>query len=755
MRIKKNIYTIHSQRYLIFVLFVVLSFLSPFNAQADTPSCNTDKNQVDKLIESKYIKYIGISVSKSKKWAKNYFKALRTPGELILAKHKKRFDANITVLFDNDITCIFSAKIRINGDYKDHLSSIPLVSSLDVKLLTGNINSIIKFKLFIPHTRGGDNEIFTATLMRELGFLAPRTYYVPAKLNGQSTVFMFQEKASKEFIEANNLREAPILEGDERFAFIKNKEFDDRFIMSRVVNKNWAEKGLTSLNISKDAVTQLNKAYLRYASEQHIYKINNPNFFRNSPHKEYTGRNKEFEAIMLVIGAGHGLHPGDRKFYYDPIYKRFKPIYYDGNSYITKLKDSLDGLMRFGNKLYFLRGNPGLHDDEIIGVKSALKSFNELDVKNFHDQIKELGLNYTLKEVEIIIDKIIENLKVMSTSTTKQIDSQYSPYFSHYKNTEPNKNLVFSTEKNLHIEICNLSLTSCYHDTLSVDKYAKLLQGRYSDNNNSAYIFIGNKQEYETGLIGKKDEKNKIFSINKGVQLITYGRPKVLISKENKTIELHQHSVDDRILIKGGQLKDWNIKFFGFINKEVSSAQRFNQNLLTGCLTLIDMSIDNINIEINQPSCEDGVNLMRVNGSVNNVVINNALSDAIDVDFSKLSFKNIKVDSAGNDCVDLSSGSYRIQNVDVTKCKDKAVSVGEKSELFVNFAKVSKSTSGIVAKDSSVVKVNTMTADDVTTCFSAYNKKQEFWGGRITINKHNCQSDQFFQENGSLVEFIQ
>jgi hypothetical protein len=144
---------------------------------------------------------------------------------------------------------------------------------------------------------------------------------------------------------------------------------------------------------------------------------------------------------------------------------------------------------------------------------------------------------------------------------------------------------------------------------------------------------------------------------------------------------------------------------------------------------------------------------MRAKGSINNMTINNALSDAIDVDFSKVDFKNIKVTNAGNDCVDLSSGDYSIQNADLSNCKDKAISVGESSKLSVDFVKVSNSTAGVVAKDSSIVKVNTVVANDVTTCFSAYNKKQEFWGGKITIGKHNCRPNQFFIQDGSLINF--
>lgn len=739
-------------RVITLVFLFVLLLSASFSAKAGAPSCET--GNIDQIIRSEHVKHFEISIPKSKKWTKNYFGALRTPGELILDKYKKKFDANIKVLFNNSAICTFPAKVRISGDYKDHISGIPLITSLDVKLTNGNINSTIKFKLFIPHTRDGDNEIFTSAFMSELGFLSPTTYYVSVKLNGQSAKLMFQEKVAKEFLEARSLREAPILEGDERFAFANKKEFDDRFILSRLVNKNWAEKGLTSLNIAKESVAELNKSYLKHLVTQHIYKDMNPLLFRHLHETGAVDRNKEFKAVMLAIGAGHGLHPGDRKFYYDPMYKRFKSIYYDGNSTIIKLKDSLDKLQSLGNKLYFLRGNPGLKDEDIIGAEMALKSLKNFNTKSFHNRLKKLGLDYTLDDISTIVSRISENLKVMIEFAEKRTKNQHTPYFSHYKNSEYGKRLAFSTEEDLRIEICDLTLTHCEYDTLSINKYAKLLQGRYSNRGND-YIFVGNKQEYETGLSIKTGNEKKFFDLGHGVQLIAYGRPEVAVDKRGKSIRINQSNNGDRILVRNGKMEGWSIYFSGVENTQENGGQRFNQNLLTGCLTIMDMLIKDINIEVMQAPCEDGLNLIRVDGSASNIVINNTSSDAIDADFSQISFKNINISEAGNDCVDFSAGHYSIQNATLSQCKDKAVSIGEKSQLSIDFAQISNADAGLVAKDSSIIKAGNIATKSVKTCLSAYNKKQEFWGGKITIEKHNCRPDQFFQQPGSILEFAQ
>ncbi len=190
---------------LLLLLFILL-FPIISNAKVSN-RCNS--NDTNLFLESSYIKHIDIAIPKSKKWTENYIRALTDKHEDILEKYKKKFDAQITILFENNLSCKFSAKIRISGDHKDHLLSknmsafIP-ISSLDVKLLNGNIDSIVKFKLFLPDTKSGDNEIFSTSLLNEIGFLSPKTYYVDSSFNGTNIKYLFQEKISKEFLETRN-----------------------------------------------------------------------------------------------------------------------------------------------------------------------------------------------------------------------------------------------------------------------------------------------------------------------------------------------------------------------------------------------------------------------------------------------------------------------------------------------------------------------------------------------------------------------
>ena len=302
--------------------------------------------------------------------------------------------------------------------------------------------------------------------------------------------------------------------------------------------------------------------------------------------------------------------------------------------------------------------------------------------------------------------------------------------------------------------MCDLVLGNCYLKKFSREDYSKLLEGRFKDPSDLSYIFIGNKEEYIKSLDTEDNEDIKIYDLRNGTDLLVFGSSLVNINETKREINLVQKSIEDRFLIRGGRLENWNIKFEGILDKNIVSSQAFNENLLTGCLTLLDLSAKSLNVEVEGALCEDGLNLIRVDGDINNILISNTSRDAFDADFSNLQFNSIQISNAGNDCVDLSSGNYVIKNANLKNCGDKAISVGEKSTLNINSSFISESNIGLASKDSSIIFAENVTSKSVDMCFTAYNKKQEFWGGKIIVNKHNCKSHQIFAEKASLIEFL-
>ena len=176
---------------------------------------------------------IEVDTKNFRKWTVNGVRLLINRYRYVNEKYKKRFDATVTVTFEDKTKCIFDARIRHSGDEKDHISLMgnSITQSLDVHLKNGNIRGITKFKLLRPKVRGIlEDEIFLTEILRNLNYIAPRSIKVSARVNRLKTTMLFQEKAAKEMLEFNNRREGPIFEGDERFFFKKVDKLEDNQI---------------------------------------------------------------------------------------------------------------------------------------------------------------------------------------------------------------------------------------------------------------------------------------------------------------------------------------------------------------------------------------------------------------------------------------------------------------------------------------------------------------------------------------------
>ena len=66
----------------------------------------------------------------------------------------------------------------------------------------------------------------------------------------------------------------------------------------------------------------------------------------------------------------------------------------------------------------------------------------------------------------------------------------------------------------------------------------------------------------------------------------------------------------------------------------------------------------------------------------------NNCSQCCCIDFSEIEFSTIEVETAGNDCLDVSGGIYLLGDAQFVGCADKAISVGERSNLVFRRARI-------------------------------------------------------------------
>lgn len=640
-------------------------------------------------------------------------------------------------------------KLILHGDFNDHIA-IPY-SSLRVSAKNQFFSQLEQFILFRPETRRYEAEVFGTLFFKKIGILSPYTKYVKVQINDNDFyTYIFQEKINKFFLERNGLREDIIIEYDE-----KNKW-----------NKHTQNLGT---NLLIDFYKLENTDYIN--KNLGIDKIFKTITLKQIIETDYNLENNLFESAMLIFGACHGLADHNRKYYFDSLNNKFLPIYYDGMFFYDKTNNLCENQRNtkkfFYSKKIFDYISNYLNNDNF--KKELENEFYNL-IQKKDNNLFEYYWNYiyqNLKKYEILLKKyeILENSnysknlfkEVNFFEKLKQLDLPYPTVF-YYQDMKNNRYRIcfewFDLNEDVYListdkkyiykndqgcrkieknEIINLIKNNVFFNT-NLDKRIRIYP-----------IFIGNilndYLEFDSNdLILKKIDLEKIKNLNK--VLLQPGTILEIKIKDNANIDnlnfFSSKFNNSAVILRGKDFKIDNVSFEEVNNRSANSAIEFRN--VTGCLNILSSKFIINKLTINGSNCEDGINIVKSKGKINNLEIKNVISDGIDLDYSEVYFENINVSNAAGDCVDLSFGNYFIENAQIKKCGDKGVSVGEKSKMFISKIDVKDSEIGIASKDSSLTKLKDAKFKNTKTCLAAYNKKKEFYGGVIEIEKMNCEN---------------
>ena len=122
---------------------------------------------------------------------------------------------------------------------------------------------------------------------------------------------------------------------------------------------------------------------------------------------------------------------------------------------------------------------------------------------------------------------------------------------------------------------------------------------------------------------------------------------------------------------------------------------------LSGGINIYNSKVSIENIIINNAKGEDAINIIDSSYYINNIEINNAKSDGIDLDFSNGELINSTFIDIGGDAIDLSGSNSNISKTYINNVKDKAISIGERSIININGARIMNTEIGIAIKDES------------------------------------------------------
>ena len=245
-------------------------------------------------------------------------------------------------------------------------------------------------------------------------------------------------------------------------------------------------------------------------------------------------------------------------------------------------------------------------------------------------------------------------------------------------------------------------------------------------------LILDQEVEIRKGTVFTLDTDVSILFKNKVIALGTKKNPIIFKKKSNSnnwgTIAFHgkhtKGSIFKNIIIENGSGKSINgINYFAALS--VHSAK--------------NITFDNILVK-NNSKFDD---MMHIIYSDNIHVLNskflNAHLDSIDVDISKkISFENTNIISSGNDGIDFMESTANLDKMLFVSNNDKAISIGENSNVTINNSKFKNNNYGVASKDLSKASIKNSVFEENKIQLSAYKKNWRYGNsGIINIKNSN------------------
>ncbi|MDX1486669.1 MAG: CotH kinase family protein [Acidiferrobacterales bacterium] len=170
---------------------------------------------------------------------------------------------------------------------------------------------------------------------------------------------------------------------------------------------------------------------------------------------------------------------------------------------------------------------------------------------------------------------------------------------------------------------------------------------------------------------------------------------------------------------------------------------------LTGAVTFYESDVEIKRSAFRHARAEDALNIIRSKFRIIGSSFSDANSDAIDLDFADGSIIASEFKSCGNDCIDTAGSEVALKEIKIDGAGDKAVSVGEKSNVSVAGIDIRRAEIGLASKDSSKIAANGVSIADGSVGLAGYQKKKAFGPSVIEVNSlqtHNLETDYLLEQ---------
>lgn len=678
---------------------------------------------------------------------------------------------------------IHKAKIRLKGLLIDHWDSIYRMS-FRINLKDGTIFGFKNFSIHKPESRQYPYDQVYGKLQQTVGNLSTKQTFAHIIVNGQDWGIMnIEESISKELLEKQKHKESIIVKFGEKRTdykiFAQNHKYkfyrlgnlklittvyQDKKYLKLPIYRRWlsyiANKRLQQNDLSIYNINKFTKTYLLTTlwGSFHSLLVTNSRYYFNPyllqlepiptdahPVQELSG----FDHIPYAIPDPYNMIVGaslykkelknnlvlmkktvDESQQYMDYYQRFFPA--DEAINITQqLNKNLETILNNPEEYLFPKINQKNHEMTVMPSKEQAKYFPEhIYAKHFTNGAIEI---YNLLPDDVTVKGIKYKNEVLFDKNVR-IPGFKNEQFIPVKLTT---NVLGIADKQITIvteykgEIRNHVINVSY------------IEGPYF---NPLIDIQPTKQEF----LEKKTDKDWI--IKKGIWKVK--KPIVLTGKV--TIEAGAHltfSKDSYLIIKGQLIASGNnnakiildsaddywkgLYIIGDGNNQsvlqhavIKHTEALEDGLLqlTGGVTFYNSHVHISNTQITDTKAEDALNIVNSVFKIEKTKIGNTVSDAFDSDFSNGFVKNSLFFNVGGDAVDFSGSEIYIGHSSFEKVRDKAISVGESTNINLDDININDIGVGIASKDGSTVNAKNIFIQNYKLYAAMTYKKKDFYG---------------------------
>ena len=705
---------------------------------------------------------------------------------------------------------IYKCKVRLKGDLADHWYSIKRMSlRIDVK--GGYIHGMKEFAIQKPVTRQFPYDFSFHSFNNMLGRLSSSQQdFFKVTLNGEGWGIMNAEPlVDQRFIEANEVKRLGVfrISNQDAWAYSRTK-IKDRYLNYYISDPtiNLSMRG-NEVELLKDPI--LNEIYshifLSLSNNKteifdrkimvanliyslvwgNIHTLENSNtWFTWNPYKKNLEPILTDQAIWQdaekYINQLHKLpyeykiilreNPLNQKEFIqelnilDSFFKDNNPI-----ANINSIKknnfpnDSKFTKTPVYKNLDYLKNNFLFVIEKInsIAIKKSIENTNSIitsDQLSVIDDVAKI-IHFTdgtvrifnLLGVDIKVNKLVANNKETTVneilSASKADSLSFIDIKTEYTGSFNNSiSVIFDINGIKKVNNSTYSITNINYENKAIktaDDYCEYKENRQVCILKGSLIFNANVVFNSKTII----EPGTKIILNKHANLVFNSSVK-MIGSNVKPINFEGNN-SGAIYIKNEDSQNSIIENTNFIN--LSTMDSFLHRY-TGSVNGYGGAFKFKNVFISNGMAEDQLNIVHAKIDINDLKINNAISDAFDCDFCEGTIQNISFKNVDGDGLDISGSNLDIQQMYAENIKDKAFSVGEKSSAVIKDALFNNVATGIAVKDSSIVKATDISLKNIEyDLFMTYIKKP-FYEGPTKLFVNNYTLDGVLKANKCVRE---